>query len=431
MIAAEPEGAVPLPVLRADLLVQPFDSGMSVHGAAPRYLVICGARQHVIGADAHALLELLRQPPPSWQQLVDRHDAATGRTTDVAALQRLVTQTLPGDWFVGGTPAAAAADPFLWRIDVFDGETLAPLTRRLARLFDRRMVVPVVLAFAAVQALVLPVAATRIHTEFTAAETLCLCAGLVLGIVWHELGHLSAVARAGVRHGGMGVGLYWFVPAMYSEVSQAWRAPPRARVLIDVGGIYFQAMVVIGIGAYAFATDSTFAYKLGWMTTFTMLHTLNPFFKFDGYWLLSDASGLTNLHAQVRRTVVGAVRRLFRLPAEPRSPQHRLQLAVLYAYTALCGVYLAWIVYFLRGALVATANDYPARLDLAWTQATRAVAVGDASAALQGIASLIASSAWPACLAVSCGAVAWIVLTRVATFVGALVARPRVAGGSA
>jgi putative peptide zinc metalloprotease protein len=432
MIAAKPDCTVPLPVPSPDLVIQSFDSAMCTTGGPPRFLVVCGARQHVVGEDVRVLLDQLRKAPASWDELADRHASATGRASDVAALQRLVAESMPRDWFnEGSAQASAVADPFLWRADLFSGQTLAPLTRRFAALFDRRLALLVVLGFVLVLALSLPVAATRIHADFSAGESLGLVVCLMLGVVWHEFGHLAAVARAGVAHGSMGVGLYWFVPAMYADVSQAWRVPPRARVLIDVGGLYFQAMFAIGIGAYALASDSTFAYKLIWMTTFTMLHTLNPFFKFDGYWMLSDATGLTNLHAQVRTTAIGVLRRLFLRSTEPRSAQHRLQLRVLYAYTALCGIYFAYIVYFLRGALISVGREYPSELDSGWTQARHAIAAGDVWAAIEALVDVIAASFWPACLAVSCLLVAWIVLSRMAKLIVAAVSAPRIAGNPA
>jgi putative peptide zinc metalloprotease protein len=195
---------------------------------------------------------------------------------------------------------------------------------------------------------------------------------------------------------------------------------PRARVLVDVGGLYFQAFAVIGIGGYALLADDALAYRLLWLVTFTMLHTLNPFFKFDGYWLLSDATGLTNLHAQVRRTVVGIARRVCGLPAAGPASGQGLRLIVLHVYTLLCGLYLVYVLYFLQGELTVTMQRYPPLLAAASAQAGLAFAAQDVVALARISGGVLVASAWPACLAVFGALMCWSLLKRAASILAEL-----------
>jgi putative peptide zinc metalloprotease protein len=123
----------------------------------------------------------------------------------------------------------------------------------------------------------------------------------VLSLFAHELGHASACARYGARPSDIGVTLYLIYPAFYSDVSAAWELKRWQRVVVDLGGTYFQ--FVIGAGYIL-------AYILsGWtpwgdavlMILAGSLFSLNPIFKFDGYWLVADALGVVNLSQQPTR----------------------------------------------------------------------------------------------------------------------------------
>src|SRR5206468_9834693 len=116
----------------------------------------------------------------------------------------------------------------------------------------------------------------------------------------------------GCRPGAIGVGIYVFFPVMYTDVTRTWRLPPRQRAAVDLGGVYFQSMVASAAGSWALATGSVFATWLLWMNAFSMLHMLNPMYKLDGYWLLTDLSGLSNLHARMSVTLRALVSRLVR-----------------------------------------------------------------------------------------------------------------------
>lgn len=419
------------PVPAPWLLIQPFLEGLEGDIAPARFLVDSGARQRVVGSEVHDLLVLLHGAPESWDDLAERHATLTGTALDAAGLRRTVLEHLPADWF-GSQPAESARrSPFLLQFELLAGERLAPLTRRLASLFRWWLAIPVIIGFLTVEAIALPLAAAHMHDSASIGEVILLFAALIITMLCHELGHLSACARSGGAHGGMGVGLYWVFPAMYAEVSQAWRMSPSARVLVDVGGLYFQAFTVIAIGGYAIVAGDALAYRLLWLVTFTMLHTLNPFFKFDGYWLLSDATGLTNLHAQVRRTVAGLVGRLFGLPIATPAKGKGLRLVVLHVYTLLCGLYLAYVLYFLHGELTLMAQRYPPLLAAASEQAAHALAGRDMGALARAAGHILVASGWPICLAVFAGMMCWSLLTRAAGIFAELGAGMRAAQGSA
>lgn len=115
--------------------------------------------------------------------------------------------------------------------------------------------------------------------------------------IFHELGHSSAAARFGVRSKEVGFGFYLIFPVLYTDVTKIWLLSRYKRIVVNVGGIYFQMIVNIvlyfmfwffkeyqNITSALFLTNSTLA-----------LYSLNPIMRNDGYWIYSDFFDIPNL----------------------------------------------------------------------------------------------------------------------------------------
>lgn len=117
----------------------------------------------------------------------------------------------------------------------------------------------------------------------------------------HELGHATASAKYAAEPTDIGFAMYLIYPALYSDVTPSWKLNRRQRVLVDLGGCYFQLL---------FAVCLLPIFKLtGWealricilLIAYACVFSLNPIFKFDGYWVVTDVLGVTNLGSQVSR----------------------------------------------------------------------------------------------------------------------------------
>jgi putative peptide zinc metalloprotease protein len=125
----------------------------------------------------------------------------------------------------------------------------------------------------------------------------------VLSLFAHEFGHASACARYGARPSDIGVVLYLIYPAFYSDVSAAWELKRWQRVVVDLGGTYFQFVVGAGyILAYLLSGWAPWG-DAALIILASSLFSLNPIFKFDGYWVVADALGVVNLSQQPMRIV--------------------------------------------------------------------------------------------------------------------------------
>ena len=120
-------------------------------------------------------------------------------------------------------------------------------------------------------------------------------------LIVHEFGHAAAAARYGAPPHDIGFAMYLIYPAFYSDVTAAWRLTRLQRVAVDLGGCYFQFIAGTGM-LVAFQAWHWEPLRLTFLLIlYSSLFSLNPIFKFDGYWALADLLGVTNLSAQPRR----------------------------------------------------------------------------------------------------------------------------------
>jgi putative peptide zinc metalloprotease protein len=132
-----------------------------------------------------------------------------------------------------------------------------------------------------------------------------------------------------------------------------------------------------------------------------MFLTLNPIFKMDGYWLLSDLSGLSNLHQQMRDACVNLGKKLLRRPTVERVAfqAHGMRLKVLYVYTVLALVYYAFIGQFIYHSIGAVVNSYPQRAGHLMELIQTTYFTGMTERTLYYAMMLIRESVWPLILA--------------------------------
>lgn len=124
---------------------------------------------------------------------------------------------------------------------------------------------------------------------------------LVLSKVVHELGHAYVCKHYGGRVATMGVALMVLWPVLYTDTSGAWRLRARRqRLLIGAAGMLAEtALAAWATLAWSFLPDGMLRSAMFILATTTWILTLavnlNPFMRFDGYFLLSDALGVPNL----------------------------------------------------------------------------------------------------------------------------------------
>jgi putative peptide zinc metalloprotease protein len=113
--------------------------------------------------------------------------------------------------------------------------------------------------------------------------------------LFHEFGHSSALVNFGGKPRQIGFGLYLIFPMFFSTVTDAWRFKKKERLLINLGGVYFEMLVAMLGLIYFIIFHDLSVLIFCFFYLITILYNLNPFIRSDGYWILSDMTNTPNL----------------------------------------------------------------------------------------------------------------------------------------
>ena len=122
------------------------------------------------------------------------------------------------------------------------------------------------------------------------------------------------------------------------------------RCVVNLAGVYFQVYCLLALlGLYA-ATGNDLVRYLVLALNLGFLMTLNPFFKFDGYWLASDLLGVPNLRQRSREWLGYVWKRLRGRPAPKpylltvRQTERYGLLAYSVVVNVFMGYYFLWVI---------------------------------------------------------------------------------------
>jgi putative peptide zinc metalloprotease protein len=200
------------------------------------------------------------------------------------------------------------------------------------------------------------------HEFFGPHNILWLAAALALVKVLHELGHAVACKRFGGECNRLGVMLLVFVPALYCDVSDAWMFPDRwRRIAVSAAGMAVE--VVLAASALllwavtqpgwfnALCLNVVFVCSIG-----TLAINGNPLLRYDGYYILADLLGATNL-AQQSSAALRRWAAWFLAGIELHQPRHIAEpgWGLLLAYgvtsTVYRGIVIVAILWLVHAAL--------------------------------------------------------------------------------
>ena len=152
---------------------------------------------------------------------------------------------------------------------------------------------------------------------------------IVLKIV-HESAHAIACRRYGGNVTEAGVLLLLFVPMAFVNVTSMWRFANRwHRIVVCAAGMYAEMFIAFVALIVWNATDgltSDLAFDIFIMGSLTtVLFNANPLMRFDGYFILADTLGITNLYSKGSQWFAGAMKRLYLGIPQTASPYPREQ----------------------------------------------------------------------------------------------------------
>lgn len=182
---------------------------------------------------------------------------------------------------------------------------------------------------------------------------------IVLAGIVHEYGHSVATMSFGGNPGRIGLGVYIIMPVMFSDVTDVWKLERGKRVIVDLGGIYFQGIFL----AICCFINLLFLHHYIWniailLSGFQILSNLNPFIKLDGYWILADYLGV----AEIKDSVVEAWKQVL-FPKSNKGKKVFLtnnKKVIIYIYTAFTGCFYVYFIKMLVQSFVVAVTKFRA-----------------------------------------------------------------------
>jgi putative peptide zinc metalloprotease protein len=235
--------------------------------------------------------------------------AEIGRDLDESQVQYLIDDKLRPLGILtepdGSSPAVEKPDPFLafrLRVGVISERASGRLGAVFAPLFHPVVVVLALGAFVAADVwlfFVHGIAQSLRQTVYHPGYFLALLGAIVLAAAFHETGHAAGCRYGGCRPGKMGAGLYLAWPAFYTDVTNAYRLDRRGRLRTDLGGVYFNVIVVLATMCLYAVTHIEPLLLVIVIQHFEIAHQLLPVIRLDGYYIVADITGVPDLFSRI------------------------------------------------------------------------------------------------------------------------------------
>ena len=210
----------------------------------------------------------------------------------------------------GSQPDVEKPNPLLalrFRVVISNPNVTRRLTAPFAALFWPPVVVAVVAAFTAMTGWLLfghGLAGSAREMLYQPALLVALFVLTAASAGFHEFGHAAACRYGGATPGAMGAGLYLVWPAFYTDVTDSYRLSKGGRLRTDLGGLYFNMVFALGTFGVWAATGWDALLLMVPLQLLQMAHQLLPFVRLDGYLILADLTGVPDLFARIKPTLL-------------------------------------------------------------------------------------------------------------------------------
>jgi putative peptide zinc metalloprotease protein len=304
----------------------------------------------------------------SWEAVAEDVSCVVDRDVTVEDVQYLVDEKLrPLGLLVaadGVQPKTRKKNPLLalkLKVVITDENVTRRLTSPFARLFAPVLMVPLLAAFAAISwwVFVEKGLASALHQAFfQPGMILALWVMIVASAAFHEFGHAAACRYGGATPGAMGAGLYLVWPAFYTEVTDSYRLSRAGRLRVDVGGLYFNAVFTVASWALWWFVRWDALLLVVVAQHLQMVRQLAPFIRADGYHIVADLTGVPDLFAHIKPTLMSVLPRRFRPAVQPPLKRWARVIVVLWVVS---------VVPVLVGVMTASVLMLPILVATAWS----------------------------------------------------------------
>ena len=206
-----------------------------------RVLLSCGGQYYEASPAIAELVETLQRHATEEEAIAAYTEKKAGKYTPEQV--RLIIDKFITPFFTPKPPKRS----FLYEKELFSAAAVDRFSDAFRFLFNRWYMLAVFLVAAALDAWFF--LRTPDLLLFNNKVNIYLVVGLFVFMLassfFHELGHASACKHFGVRHGGIGFGLYLNFPVLYTDVTEVWKLDRTQRCVVNLAGVYFQSYWLI------------------------------------------------------------------------------------------------------------------------------------------------------------------------------------------
>lgn len=313
-----------------------------------RFLLVCNGRHYEAGTPMADLIRCLQQEATREKAVAAFIEKQKG-VFSYAQVEDVITRLIQPMFADDAKPRKRT---FLYERELFSASVIDRFSDACSFLFRKTVMFPLMIAVLAADICFFCI--TDNLLTFNGSANAYMVIGMLIFMVasslFHELGHASACKHFGIRHGGIGFGLYLNFPVLYTDVTEVWRLRRTDRCIVNLAGVYFQMYILLAVLALFYATGSDTLRYMILTLNLGFIMTLNPFFKFDGYWIASDVLGIPNLRNRSKELLNYLYSRI-RGRAESERPYllqtNRLGRYGLLVYTVVVNLFMGYYFFYI------------------------------------------------------------------------------------
>lgn len=132
--------------------------------------------------------------------------------------------------------------------------------------------------------------------DATIGSIVALYATLALVLLFHEIGHIAAARKLGIKVDGVYAGIYLIIPAFFTNISLISILPKFGRILVYGSGIIFQIYISLALSFYLIFYENEFLLYIlvsNWILIFL---NLIPIIHLDGFRILHEYLATPTTH---------------------------------------------------------------------------------------------------------------------------------------
>lgn len=322
---------------------------LAVSTTEDRYLLVCNGQYYEANHSIVELLQTLRAHEEEKEGIASYILLKNNRYT-VEQVEIIIANYIRPLLQKEASPQKRKT--FLYEKELLTAMSIDKFSNLFSFLFNKRYMVTVLVTTLMLDLyfLIYTEEVLKFNNHVNVYSVLGLLIFMLTSSLFHEIGHASACKHFGLKHGGIGFGLYLNFPVLYTDVTEVWKLNRKQRCVVNIAGVYFQCYCLLVLLMSFLLTNNDLLRYLILTMNLGFIMTLNPFFKFDGYWIASDLLGVPNLRKRSMELIRYLLNR-FKGNSEVAKPYllqiRKAEQYCLLVYSVLVNLFMGYYFFYI------------------------------------------------------------------------------------